>query len=275
MTDRHLPQKTYASLLADIRAIIQQGKDNAARAVQQELVLTYWHVGERIAQEASLQDAGLLKAVLGDVADELLLDATTLLRCVQLFHAYPRGVDNIPLNWSQYKLLLPMDDAQRQWYQARAVENHWNVRKLNQAIRARTFEAEKDSGTDTAGSASITRPTRATYVYKAIVEKVVDGDTLLVRIDLGFTTWKEQRLRLAQIDTPALDEPGGTRAAAFVEEQLAPCAFVMIKTNKIDIYGRYVAHVFYRKGETDKDAVFEKGNYLNQELVDRGLAVVF
>jgi endonuclease YncB( thermonuclease family) len=277
MKNRFLSKKKYAALLADIRAIIQEGKDRAARAVEQELVVTYWQVGKRIAKETSHQQAGPLKAVLDDVAEELLLDGSTLLRCVQLFHAYPKGIAGSALNWSQYKLLLPMDQRERKWYQAQALENNWNVRKLNQAIRHQAFEAEKHSrgGALRRAARSIKRPTQATYVYKAIVEHVVDGDTLLVRLDLGFTTWKEQRLRLASIDTPALDEPKGPEAAAFVEQELAPCEFVMVKTNKIDIYGRYVAHVFYRKGETDKATVFERGTYLNQKLLDRGLAIVF
>ena len=45
-----------------------------------------------------------------------------------------------------------------------------------------------------------------------------------------------------------------------------------MKTNKIDIYGRYVGHIFYSLKETDKDKIFSEGNYLNQELLNRGLA---
>ena len=41
------------------------------------------------------------------------------------------------------------------------------------------------------------------YEYKAIVVKVVDGDTVDVDIDLGFNVWlKKQRIRLYGIDTP-------------------------------------------------------------------------
>jgi len=46
----------------------------------------------------------------------------------------------------------------------------------------------------------------------------------------------------------------------------------MIKTDKIDLYGRYVAHVFYLPDEIDRLSVFLQGRYLNQELVDQGLA---
>jgi len=40
------------------------------------------------------------------------------------------------------------------------------------------------------------------YEYKAIVDRVVDGDTIDVTIDLGFKTWKKVRVRMEGINTP-------------------------------------------------------------------------
>ena len=41
------------------------------------------------------------------------------------------------------------------------------------------------------------------HEYKVEVLRVVDGDTVDVDIDLGFSTWlKKQRIRLYGIDTP-------------------------------------------------------------------------
>lgn len=41
------------------------------------------------------------------------------------------------------------------------------------------------------------------YEYKAVISRVVDGDTVDVDIDLGFNVWlKKQRIRLYGIDTP-------------------------------------------------------------------------
>ena len=40
------------------------------------------------------------------------------------------------------------------------------------------------------------------YEYNAIVERVVDGDTVDLRIDLGFSVWISERCRLIGIDTP-------------------------------------------------------------------------
>ena len=56
------------------------------------------------------------------------------------------------------------------------------------------------------------------YEYKAIVDRVVDGDTIDVDIDLGFsTTLTKQRVRLAGIDTPE------SRTRNLAEKALMTC----------------------------------------------------
>jgi len=40
------------------------------------------------------------------------------------------------------------------------------------------------------------------YVYKAKLERVIDGDTVDAMIDLGFDTWVHKRIRLLGIDAP-------------------------------------------------------------------------
>lgn len=142
---------------------------------------------------------------------------------------------------------------------------------MARAIQKQTYE-QSDGGAKKIRTKPLTRPTAATYVYQAQVERVIDGDTLLLRVDLGFAVWKEQRIRLAEVDTPPIDEPGGQEAYRFVRDQLAQAQTVVVKTHKMDIYGRYVGHVFYALKETDLADVFASGRYLNAELVAKGLA---
>ena len=40
------------------------------------------------------------------------------------------------------------------------------------------------------------------YEYKAIVDRVVDGDTIDCTIDLGFSVWKKIRVRMEGINAP-------------------------------------------------------------------------
>ena len=61
--------------------------------------------------------------------------------------------------------------------------------------------------------------------YLARVRRVVDGDTLVVTVDLGFAVEVGQTLRLRGIDAPELSRQAGERAREFVRQALsAPSA---------------------------------------------------
>ena len=40
------------------------------------------------------------------------------------------------------------------------------------------------------------------YEYNALIDRVVDGDTLKCTVDLGFSTWKKITVRMEGINTP-------------------------------------------------------------------------
>ena len=115
-------------------------------------------------------------------------------------------------------------------------------------------------------------PTNPSYLYKAEVRDVIDDDTLLLDIDLGFEVIRRQRIRLARIDAPARETPEGAHARRYVREQLAVA--LIVGTRKADLHGRYVAHVFYAFNNRGIEQTFLEGRYLNQELVDKGFAKV-
>jgi endonuclease YncB( thermonuclease family) len=56
--------------------------------------------------------------------------------------------------------------------------------------------------------------------YLARVRRVVDGDTLVVTVDLGFAVEVGQTLRLRGIDGPELSRQAGERAREFVRQAL-------------------------------------------------------
>jgi len=125
------------------------------------------------------------------------------------------------------------------------------------------------------------------YTYKALVERVVDADTFLLNIDLGFNSWVRERIRLRGIDAPELATTEGKNAKAFVEARLKETPCVVVKTHKNDKYGRFVVDVFYQPveekdgaggssgaNEVSPEAVLNKGVFLNQELLNLGLAVL-
>jgi micrococcal nuclease len=105
------------------------------------------------------------------------------------------------------------------------------------------------------------------YTYRAIVRRIVDGDTIDCDVDMGFRAWRmNERFRLAGINAPEVRGPerdAGKAAKAFVESRIQPGDEITIETAKDpDNFGRWIA------------TVFVNGQSLNDALVIEGHAVV-
>ena len=101
----------------------------------------------------------------------------------------------------------------------------------------------------------------------------MDGDTLLVKMDLGFRICLAHKLRLRGIDTPEMSTKEGKHARTFVRGRLSRVPWVVITSWRPDKYGRYLSEVFYGRDEKDPQVVAHEGKYLNEELLKAGLAV--
>ncbi|HXV28298.1 MAG TPA: DUF1016 N-terminal domain-containing protein [bacterium] len=98
------------------------------------------------------------------------------------------------------------------------------------------------------------------YFYSGAVERVVDGDTLLVHVDLGFGLKRRQYLRLRGINAAELSRPEGTKARDFLLRAVEKAPSVQFKSRFTDRWDRYLSDVW--AGEL----------YLNRALLDAGLA---
>lgn len=88
------------------------------------------------------------------------------------------------------------------------------------------------------------------YHYKAKAERIIDGNTLDVNIDLVFKIITIQRIRLAHINAPETNNvkkdteeyQQGMTAKQFVEQRLAANNNqLLIETEKVtEKYGRYI-----------------------------------
>ncbi len=100
------------------------------------------------------------------------------------------------------------------------------------------------------------------FTYHAYVTQIIDGDTFHALIDLGFKIVTEQKLRLAGLDASIVESSDGREAKEFLEKMLFKNGGqILIKTTKSDKYDRYLADVW------------ADGKWINQELIDNGLAV--
>jgi micrococcal nuclease len=115
-------------------------------------------------------------------------------------------------------------------------------------------------------------PLKTSFLFNYIVEieKVIDGDTLDLRIDLGFKIYTRQRIRLYGIDTKEIfgpkKEPAGKLSKTFttkwVDEATQPFRMSARKYDWREKYGRLLG-VIYRGDDPVS---------LNDALLEAGLA---
>ena len=110
------------------------------------------------------------------------------------------------------------------------------------------------------------------YEYGCKVERVVDGDTVDVTLDLGFDILYKSRVRLYGIDTPEsrtrnLDEKArGKLAKSFLEDAINNGKKVVIQTKLKDSRGKF--------GRVLGDIVVD-GININQSMVDNFHAAAY
>ena len=93
------------------------------------------------------------------------------------------------------------------------------------------------------------------YWYKAEVMRIVDGDTIKLRVDLGLDSSRRITLRLYGINTPEIrgvpkdseEYERGMKAKVFVEERLVgKNLWVHAYRDRTGKYGRYLADVLFQ-----------------------------
>lgn len=110
------------------------------------------------------------------------------------------------------------------------------------------------------------------YNYNANLVRIIDGDSLIVDIDLGFNMWiKNVSVRLFRVDTPEIrttddiEKTAGYLAKARVESLLSD-GKLQITTimDKSDKFGRVLGVVYNSDGDI-----------INEILVDERLGIPF
>ena len=108
------------------------------------------------------------------------------------------------------------------------------------------------------------------YEYKAILDRVVDGDTCDAMIDLGFNTWVKKRIRFKGVDcwesrTRDLDEKKkGLAAKEFTKKLLeySDEGKFALRSHGVGKYGRVLGELFVKGNEQS----------LNELLIENGHA---
>jgi micrococcal nuclease len=109
------------------------------------------------------------------------------------------------------------------------------------------------------------------YTYNAKLSRIIDGDTIVAMVDLGFSTWKKVTIRMHGINTPEirtkdLDEKvkgfaAKDRLAELIE--LENEGVFTLQSHGVGKFGRCLGDVFVG------------GININQQLINEGHAVEY
>lgn len=104
------------------------------------------------------------------------------------------------------------------------------------------------------------------YEYRADVIKVIDGDTVHVRVDLGFDVSIFETIRLTGVNAPERGKPGGAEATEWLRSKIlnTTVRLVTVKDRR-EKYGRYLATIYLPGEQTS----------VNDQLIAAGHAVAY
>ena len=109
------------------------------------------------------------------------------------------------------------------------------------------------------------------YEYNCKIVRVIDGDSIIIDIDLGFSHWIHgESIRLYGVDTPecrtrdAEEKAAGLLAKAFVEDALHVGGTYTLSTKEKGKFGRYLGVIML----SDRTSI-------NAALVTEHLAVAY
>ena len=158
-----LPKKKdthYSQLLTDIKNRVRNSQIKATRAINNELILLYWHIGKSILDKQTKHGWGA--KVVDQLSQDLQKDfpgmkgfsPRNLKYMRALAEKYPneqfvqQAVAQIP--WGHNVILLDKvkDEKQREWYIKKAIENGWSRNVLAIQIDTQLFDKQGKAETN-------------------------------------------------------------------------------------------------------------------------------
>tara|TARA_Y100000389_G_scaffold202909_1_gene249705 strand:- start:521 stop:967 length:447 start_codon:yes stop_codon:yes gene_type:complete len=111
------------------------------------------------------------------------------------------------------------------------------------------------------------------FLYKCVIQRIVDGDTVDIDIDLGFGIWlRKERVRVAGIDTPEkrtrdkIEKMFGLAATAKAHKLIPEGSECIVRTRR-DKAGKY--------GRTMGDFVMTDGRLYTEVMIETHHAVPY
>lgn len=143
-------RKNIDSFYQDVRQIIETARKNAVHSVDFCRVQMYWNLGKRIfeeeqeGKERANYGTYLIKNLAKQIEPEYGsgFGVRQLETCRQFFRLYPIAHTlRAQLNWSQYKMLVAIQDPnKREYYELESVNNSWTARETKRQIDSMLYE---------------------------------------------------------------------------------------------------------------------------------------
>ena len=143
----------HSMLIDDLRSIINRARANVALKANEEIILMFWEIGERINREVlGNKRAAYGQQIVSQVATQLQAEfgkkgfgARSIRRMMQFAEYFPDNkiVSQIAtqLSWSHIIEILPLKDAiQREFYLTMASAEHWGRDLLRAKIDGMLYE---------------------------------------------------------------------------------------------------------------------------------------
>jgi predicted nuclease of restriction endonuclease-like (RecB) superfamily len=145
-------EPAFQGLLTDLRDLVLSARARAAASINSELVMLYWHIGQRIQQNILGEErADYGQRIVIELAKMLTsefgpgFDRSNLFRMLQFAEVCPdlQIVATVwrQLSWSHIRELLPLKNPlQRDFYAQMTTLERWSVRTLRERMNTLLFE---------------------------------------------------------------------------------------------------------------------------------------
>lgn len=146
----NVPHDSLDGFVGEIKQIIDSARANAVRSVDFCRVQMYWNIGKRIFEK---EQQGKERADYGSYLIKNLskciapyygsgFSVRQLEMCRQFYRTYPiANTLRSQLNWTQYRLLIQIEDAdKREYYELESANNNWTARETERQINSLLYE---------------------------------------------------------------------------------------------------------------------------------------
>jgi len=144
-----IKEKNYNSLITNIGRILEQGRRQAIKVINQLLVKTYWEIGKKIIEyeQENKERAGYGTKLFEKIAEDLRekygkgFSRSNVIYMRLIYLKYPKSQTlSDQLNWSHYIELLTIDDSlERSFYEKQCIKENWSIRELKRQKNSALF----------------------------------------------------------------------------------------------------------------------------------------